>query len=138
MTALKVLVVGRDNHARTPIMQILSRQPSFEVIAQAESVMEAITYTYLTYPDLVLLQAGVPGVREMDVSGWMKRFAPGSKVVFVSQRGVEAHESNDDAAENDGYLNVGTLEQELPVFLEKFKKARCGRDLTANLAKEEA
>ena len=139
MTSLKVLIVGEDNHSRTTIMDILSHEPSFEVIAQADTVVEAITYTYLMYPDLVFLQMGTPGLSAADVSNWIKRFAPGTKIVFLSRSVVAPADDIAPSSEPDSYISTGRLAQELPPFLEKFKGGQIGGSvLQSNVSQQGA
>src|SRR5713101_3664172 len=107
MTSLKVLVVGADELSGATILEILSHEPSFEVIAQAESVVEAITYTYLMYPDLVFLYVGTPYLNAADVLNGIKRVVPGTNIVLIWQSAIESFENYDYAADTDGFIHTG-------------------------------
>lgn len=68
---LKSIVLGLDGF-------------SVDVVGEAENGIEAISITKTTQPDLLLLDAGMPLSRGMEVFGEVRRWSPDTKVAVVT------------------------------------------------------
>lgn len=79
-------VVIADDHAlvRSGIKDILRRLPDVEVVGEAENGMEAITLGKSLRPSLLLLDAGMPLSRGVEVFGEVRRWSPDTKVAVVT------------------------------------------------------
>ena len=81
-------VVIADDHAmvRNGLKDIIAAIPGFEaaVVGEAENGFEAISVTKTTRPDLLLLDAGMPLSRGMEVFGEVRRWSPDTSVAVVT------------------------------------------------------
>ena len=131
MESIKVLVADDNDLSRMIAVNILSRQADFEIVGQADSGVEAITYTYLMSPDLVFLDAGLRGIGAVEVAKWIKKFTPGTKIVLIDHAGPKSNNKREGHEEIDGYISAGNLEHELPALFEQFKNGQSIRILTS-------
>lgn len=83
-----ISIVIADDHAlvRNGLKEIVQTIPghSVSVVGEAENGVEAISITKTTQPDLLLLDAGMPLSRGMEVFGEVRRWAPNTKVAVVT------------------------------------------------------
>lgn len=86
-------VVIADDHAlvRAGLKEILSglRLP-VEVVGEAENGIEAIALTKSLRPNLLLLDAGMPLSRGMEVYGEVRRWSPDTRIAVVTGFTAEA------------------------------------------------
>src|ERR1041385_6142979 len=95
MESIKVLVADDNDLSRMTAVNILSRQVDFEIVGQADSGVEAITYTYLMSPDLVFLDAGLRGIGAVEVAKWIKKFTPATRIVLIDHSGPKSNRSEE-------------------------------------------
>jgi DNA-binding NarL/FixJ family response regulator len=81
-------VVIADDHAlvRRGLKEILQglTDPAVEIVGEAENGLEAIARAKQTQPDLMLLDAGMPLSRGMEVFGEVRRWSPDTKIAVVT------------------------------------------------------
>lgn len=81
-------VLIADDHAvvRNGLKDVLSGIEGFaiKVVGEAENGVEAIAISKETQPDLLLLDAGMPLSRGMEVFGEVRRWTPATKVAIVT------------------------------------------------------
>ena len=121
MQPLKVLVVDDNDGFRTILKEYLEKQQGIEVIEQAKGGLEAISYTQLLAPHLVLLDISMTGLSGIEVASFIKNFYPKTRVVFVT---IHEEQSYRDLANNlhvDGYVSKSNLKRDLPPLLERLK-----------------
>src|ERR1041385_6250 len=113
MESIKVLVADDNDLSRMTAVNILSRQVDFEIVGQADSGIEAITYTYLMSPDLVFINAGIRGIGAVEVARWIKKFTPATRIVVIDRNGFETHNKREGNEEFDECISAGNLEKGL-------------------------
>jgi DNA-binding NarL/FixJ family response regulator len=64
---------------------MLARRPDFQVIAQASDGLEAVRKTEELKPDLVILDIGLPKLNGIETARQIRKLAPESKIIFLSQ-----------------------------------------------------
>jgi CheY-like chemotaxis protein len=63
----------------------LEKRPEFQIVGQASDGLEAIQKAAMLQPDLVLLDIGLPKLNGLRAAEQIRRLAPRSKILFLSQ-----------------------------------------------------
>jgi DNA-binding NarL/FixJ family response regulator len=79
-----VLLVDDHKIMRDGIRAILSRDPEFRVVGEAENGADAILFVKKNRPDLVLLDIGLPGLNGVETTSEILRHHAECKVVILS------------------------------------------------------
>ena len=90
---LRVLIVDDEAPARARLRQMLAAQPEVEVVAEAETGVEAMAKCAECHPDLILLDIQMPGSTGIDVAASLPQ--PRPFIVFCTaydQHAVDAFE----------------------------------------------
>ena len=64
---------------------MLEQRPEFQVIGQASDGIEAIVKAEWLQPDLILLDIGLPKLNGIRTAEQIRKIAPHSKILFLSQ-----------------------------------------------------
>jgi DNA-binding NarL/FixJ family response regulator len=112
-SVFRTLVVDDSEPWRQQICSILQTRPELRVIAEAADGLVAVQTAKEVQPDLILLDIGLPTLNGIEVARRIRKVAPQSKILFVSQ------ESSIDMAEDA--LALGALGYVV--------KTRAGREL---------
>jgi two-component system, NarL family, response regulator NreC len=82
----KYRILLADDHAvlRAGLRLLLDSQQEFEVIAEAASGIEALTYAEDLQPDLILLDLSMPGLGGMDALPVLRRRASSSRILILT------------------------------------------------------
>jgi two-component system, NarL family, response regulator NreC len=82
----KIRVQLTDDHTlfRQGLRTLLSAEPDIEVAAEASSASEAVTLARETYPDVVLMDIGMPGMSSFEAARLIRKERPETRVVFLS------------------------------------------------------
>jgi DNA-binding NarL/FixJ family response regulator len=85
--AMRVRVLVVDDHAmmRQAICDLLSRDPTLDVICQTASGEEAVSKAEELQPDLVLLDIGLRGISGVEAARQIRKISPQSHIIFLSQ-----------------------------------------------------
>ncbi|KHL97125.1 chemotaxis protein CheY [Paenibacillus sp. IHB B 3415] len=84
MRHTRVLVVDDHIHAREAICDILSLDPSFEVVGVVSNGQEAIEFTAEWLPDLILMDIQMPGMNGLEATQKIKLMFPYVKIVMIT------------------------------------------------------
>ena len=82
--AIEVLLVDDHKIMRDGIKAILSRGEEFHVIGEAENGPDAVQCVKRLFPDLVLMDIGLPGLNGVETTVEILRHHPECKIVILS------------------------------------------------------
>ena len=98
---------------RRAILAWLHTQPGFLVLCEASDGLEAVEKAGELQPDLILLDIGLPKLNGLEAAKRIRKLAPQSKILFVSQ------ESSSDVIQEafrvgaQGYVHKANAESDL-------------------------
>lgn len=81
----RVLVVDDYEPWRKYLRSVLTRQPGFEVLGEVSDGLKAVRKAEELQPDLILLDLSLPSIHGIDAARLMRRVAPCSKILFLSE-----------------------------------------------------
>ena len=85
MSSMRVLVAEDFAPFGEFIRSILGERPDVLVICEVTDGLETVQKAELLEPDLVLLDIGLPTLNGVDAARQIRKLAPESKVIFLSQ-----------------------------------------------------
>jgi CheY-like chemotaxis protein len=87
--SLRILVVDDHEGVRKQICALLRRETGFEVISEAENGLESVRHAAELQPDVIILDITMPALGGIEAAARIRRVAPNSKIVFLSQHDSE-------------------------------------------------
>jgi DNA-binding NarL/FixJ family response regulator len=85
MSLLRVLVVEDFAPFRRFICSTLGKQANLQVICEVSDGLEAVRKAEELKPDLILLDIGLPTLNGIDAARRIRKLAPESKIIFLTQ-----------------------------------------------------
>lgn len=85
MALTRVLVVDDSDDWRKIIFSLMKEDPSLEIVGEALDGVRAVQMAGEMQPAVILLDIGLPRLNGIQAGGWMRKLAPDSKIIFVSQ-----------------------------------------------------
>ncbi|MGB8985938.1 MAG: response regulator transcription factor [Candidatus Sulfotelmatobacter sp.] len=85
MSLLRVLVVEDFAPFRRFICSTLGKQGNLQVIGEVSDGLEAVQKAEELKPDLILLDIGLPTLNGIDAARRIRKLAPESKIIFLTQ-----------------------------------------------------
>lgn len=104
---IKVLLVDDHDLVRTGIRRLLSDQQGITVVGEARSGEEAIKLQRELQPQVVLMDANMPGIGGLEATHRLLRYDPDVKVIALTVHGDEPFPSRFMNAGASGYLTKG-------------------------------
>lgn len=101
MTIVRVLVVDDSEPWRRFVCSTLGKRPELQVICEVSDGLVAVQKAKELQPDLIVLDIGLPTLNGMEGAGRIRKLAPESKILILSQ------ESSADVVQEA--LSVGAL-----------------------------
>ena len=101
MPSVRVLVVDDFEPWRRLVCSTLKKDPDLQIICEVSDGLEAVQRAEELQPDLIVLDLGLPTLNGIEAARLIRKLAPGSKILFLSQ------ESSADAIQ--GALSLGAL-----------------------------
>jgi len=125
MSSIRVLVVEDFAPFRDFIRSTLGKRPDLEIICEVADGLEAVQQAALLKPDLILLDIGLPTLNGIDAAREIRKLAPESKILFVSQEssGDVLQEAFDLGAW--GYVAKARSATDLPLAVEAVISEKC-------------
>jgi DNA-binding NarL/FixJ family response regulator len=84
-SSVRVLVVDDFEPFRRFICSTLEKRQDVEVICEESDGLEAVHKSGELKPDLIFLDIGLPTLNGIDAARQIRKLAPESKIIFVSQ-----------------------------------------------------
>lgn len=124
MTSVRVVVVDDYAPFRSFCCSMLRKNPELQIVAEIADGLEAVQKAEKLQPDLIVLDVGLPTLNGIEVARRIRKVAPQSKILFVSQ------ESSADVVEealslgSAGYLVKAYAGSELLAAVEAVRRGR--------------
>ena len=117
----KVRIVIAEDHTilREGLRSLLSSNPSFEIVGEAEDGREAIKCVEKFKPDLILTDLSMPRMNGMEAIKEIKRGSPTTKVLVLTVHRAEEYIFATFRAGADGYLLKDSTHAELVMAVKK-------------------
>ena len=85
MSRVRVLIVDDFEPWRRFVVSMLKKRPELQVIFEVSDGLEAVQKAEELRPDLILLDIGLPRLNGIEAARRIRKAAPDSKILFVSQ-----------------------------------------------------
>lgn len=85
MSPIRILVVEDFAPFRQFIHSTLAERPDLQVICEVADGLEAVQKAEVLKPDLILLDIGLPTLNGIEAARQLRKLAPASKIIFVTQ-----------------------------------------------------
>jgi len=85
MAPLRVLLADEIESWREFASSILRKDPSLEVVCQVSDGLKAVQMAEKLQPTVVLLNVSLPNLSGIQAGGWIRKLAPNTKIVFLSE-----------------------------------------------------
>jgi DNA-binding NarL/FixJ family response regulator len=117
----KVRIVVAEDHTilREGLRSLLSSNPSFEVVGEAEDGREAIKCVAKFKPDLILTDLSMPKLNGMEAIKEIKKESPGTKILVLTVHRAEEYILATFRAGADGYILKDSTHSELVMAVKK-------------------
>jgi DNA-binding NarL/FixJ family response regulator len=117
----KVRIVIAEDHTilREGLRSLLSSEPNFEIVGEAEDGREAIKCVEKFRPDLILTDLSMPRMNGMEAIKEIKRQSPKTKVLVLTVHKAEEYILATFRAGANGYLLKDSTHAELVMAVKK-------------------
>jgi DNA-binding NarL/FixJ family response regulator len=85
MAVVRILVVDDHEIVRRRLSSLLQSRPEFYVVAEASDGFQAVEKSKDLQPDVVVLDISMPGMSGLEAAPRIRRVAPATEILFVSQ-----------------------------------------------------
>ena len=136
VVVIKVLIVDDHDLVRTGITRLLTDVEGIRVVGEAATGEEAVALAKDAMPDVVLMDANMPGIGGLEATRRLIRYDPDVKVVAVSVHSEEPYPSRFMQAGAAGYLTKGADIEEMILAIRQVYSGQ--RYLTAEIAQQMA
>jgi DNA-binding NarL/FixJ family response regulator len=117
----KVRIVIAEDHTiiREGLRSLLSSNPNFEIVGEAEDGREAIRCVEKLKPDLILTDLSMPRMNGMEAIKEIRRISPVTKILVLTVHKAEEYILATFRAGADGYLLKDSTHTELVMAVKK-------------------
>jgi DNA-binding NarL/FixJ family response regulator len=117
----KVRIVIAEDHTilREGLRSLLSSDPNFEIIGEAEDGREAIRCVEKLKPDLILTDLSMPRMNGMEAIKEIRRISPVTKILVLTVHKAEEYILATFRSGADGYLLKDSTHAELVMAVKK-------------------
>lgn len=82
---VRIILVDDFKPWRRFVAAILQENPDWEIVCEAADGLEAVQKAEEFQPDLILLDISLPRLNGIEAAGSIRKVAPGTKILFVSE-----------------------------------------------------
>jgi two-component system, NarL family, invasion response regulator UvrY len=130
------MIVDDHELIRSGISRLLIDADKIEVIAEASSGEEAIKKARELRPDVVLMDANMPGIGGLEATKRLVRYDPDIKVIAVTVHGDEPYPTRFMQAGAAGYVTKGADIQEMVIAIKQVMSGK--RYIASDIAQQMA
>ncbi|MCW8880055.1 MAG: UvrY/SirA/GacA family response regulator transcription factor [Kangiellaceae bacterium] len=116
---IKVLVVDDHDLIRNGISRLLEDDEKISVIGEASSGEDGVAKARELRPDVVLMDANMPGIGGLEATRRLLRFDPDIKVIAVTVHGDEPYPTRFMQAGAAGYVTKGADVDEMVIAIKQ-------------------
>ena len=113
----RIVIVEDHRILREGLRSLLSSNPDFEVVGEAEDGRQAIRCVETYKPDLVLMDLSMPKMDGLDAIGEVKNRSPKTKLLVLTVHKAEEYIFESLKAGADGYLLKDATHEELTLAI---------------------
>jgi DNA-binding NarL/FixJ family response regulator len=84
-STIRVLIVDDFEPFRRFVRSLIEKKPELQIVGETSEGLEVIQKVEQLKPDLILLDIGLPGLNGIEVARQIRKTAPESKIIFLSQ-----------------------------------------------------
>ncbi len=84
MVGIRIVLVHSIKLVRESLKSLLDEEADLAVVAETASAGEAVRLVQETLPNIVLIEAGMPGPNPLEAARQITRLRPAAKVLFIS------------------------------------------------------
>lgn len=115
----KSIVIAEDHTIlREGLKMLLSSNPQYEIVAEAEDGLQAIRHCESLHPDLVLMDLSMPRMNGMGAVQEIKKTCPQTKILVLTVHKTEEYILATLKAGADGYVLKDATHSELELAIE--------------------
>lgn len=133
---IKVLIVDDHELIRTGISRLLADFDKIKVVGEADSGEDGVAQARALRPDVVLMDANMPGIGGLEATRRLIRFDPDIKVIAVTVHNEEPYPTKFMQAGAAGYVTKGADIQEMVIAIRQVKSGK--RYITPDIAQQMA
>jgi DNA-binding NarL/FixJ family response regulator len=85
LPSIRILVVDDFQPFRAFVFSLFAQAPALSVVGEVSDGLEAVKKADELQPDLILLDIGLPKLNGIEAARQIRKLAPNSKILFLSQ-----------------------------------------------------
>jgi two-component system response regulator NreC len=111
----KIRVLLADDHTilRKGLRSLLEKEPTIDVVGEAEDGKEAVKKAEALHPDVVVVDIAMPGLNGLEACRQIKKCTPGMKIIVLTVHANEEYVLQSLRAGVSGYLIKSAAPREL-------------------------
>lgn len=114
---IKLMIVDDHDLIRTGLSRLLADQEKIDIVAEAASGEEAVTKARELKPNVVLMDANMPGIGGLEATRRLLRYDPDIKIIVITVHDEEPYPSRFMQAGASGYLTKGASADEMVIAI---------------------
>ena len=124
MESLRIVLAEDHTILREGLRALLSADPSFEIIGEAQNGREAVRCVEKLEPDLLLMDLSMPRMSGMDAIREIKRRYPEVKIIALTVHKTEEYLLTTLKAGADGYVLKDATHEELVMAIKNVMRGK--------------
>ena len=121
---VRIVLVEDHTILREGLRALLSADPKFEIVGEADDGREAVRQVEKLIPDLVVMDLSMPRMTGMDAIREIKRRHPGTKIIALTVHKAEEYLRTTLQAGAEGYVLKDATHEELMLAIQNVLKGK--------------